>query len=269
MRRGAKIDQPDDSSAVSGDVMRLANKVAIVTGGSRGIGRAIAVGLAAEGARVAIVHVTNRATAQETLDEIHAAGGSCSAIQADVSSAEGVRHIVDEMRAGHGRIDVLVNVAGRLHVAGFLETSEAEWDDQFDVNAKAVFFLSQAVAREMIGSGGGRIVNVTSIAGDRADPAFVAYCASKGAANILTKAMAAALGPHGITVNAVLPGTTVTDMNRARLEDRELRESIEQLTPLGRLGRPSDIVGAVAYLASDEAGWTTGAMVTIDGGMTA
>lgn len=249
--------------------MRLADKVALVTGGSRGIGRAIAIRLAEEGARVAVVYAADIPAAEETLAKLRAAGGLGMAIQADIATSEGIGRVVDRALRTYGRIDILVNVAGRIHFVDFFETSEEQWDDQFVVNAKAVFFLSQAVARTMMDCGGGRIVNVTSISGERADPELVAYSASKSAANMLTKAMAAALGPHNITVNAVLPGTTITDMNRSRLEDNKLRQWFEDVTPLGRLGSPDDLVGAVTYLTSEEAGWTTGALITIDGGFTA
>ena len=169
----------------------------------------------------------------------------------------------------YSRIDVLVNVAGIAHFVDFFETTEEQWDRQFAVNAKGVFLTSQAVARQMVKQGGGRIVNVTSISGQKADPALVAYCASKSASDMLTRAMAAAVGPYGVTVNAVLPGTVPTDMNRTRLADDRVRKAIEDLTPLGRLGRPDDIAGAVIYLASDEAKWTTGSLLVVDGGFLA
>lgn len=249
--------------------MRLAGKVAIVTGGSRGIGRRIAGGLAGEGAKVVICYAAQRTAADEVLAQIRAAGGEAIAVQADVSRKGDVERLVQTTLANHDRIDVLVNVAGIAHFVDFFQTTEQQWDEQFAVNARGMFLLSQAVARQMVKQGGGKIVNVTSVSGEKADPQLVAYCASKGAANMLTKAMAAALGPYNIEVNAVLPGTTVTDMNRARLKDARLSESITALTPLGRLGRPDDLVGAVLYLASPEADWTTGALLVVDGGFLA
>jgi NAD(P)-dependent dehydrogenase (short-subunit alcohol dehydrogenase family) len=241
--------------------------VAIVTGGSRGIGQAIAHGLADEGARVVIFHPSVPGTVETPAGApTTAASGEPLVVHGDVSARADVERLVQTTLATYGRIDILVNVAGVAVFREFLETTEAEWERQFAVNARGVFLTSQAVARVMARHGGGRIVNVTSISGERADPALVAYCASKAAANMLTKAMASALGKHNITVNAVMPGTTVTDMNRDRLADERISGPLQAMTPLGRLGTPVDIVGAVLYLVSPEAAWTSGALIPIDGG---
>ena len=165
-----------------------------------------------------------------------------------------------------GGLDILVNVAGVAVFGDFLAATEEDWDRQMDVNAKGVFLASQAAARRMREAGGGRIIIVSSISGGRADPGLVPYCASKGAANMLTKAMAVALAPYDITVNAVLPGTVETDMNAANLAQPKVRGAILAGTPLRRLGRPEDVVGAVLYLCSDEAAWTTGSLIVVDGG---
>ncbi|MCC7105583.1 MAG: glucose 1-dehydrogenase [Chloroflexi bacterium] len=247
--------------------MRLADKIAIVTGGSRGIGQAIAHGMAEEGARVVVFHSSAPGTfIGSTGRPTAAAVGEPLEVHGDVSSRADVERLVQTTLAAYGGIDVLVNVAGVAVFGEFLEMTEAEWERQLAVNAKGVFLASQAVARVMARQGGGRIVNVTSISGERADPALVAYCASKAAANMLTKAMAAALGKYNITVNAVMPGTTVTDMNRDRLADERIAGPLRAMTPLGRLGAPADIVGAVLYLASPEAAWTSGALIPVDGG---
>ena len=249
---------------------RLSGQVALVTGGSGGIGGAIALGLAAEGARIVVGFQNERSQAEAVVSEIiDKTGVEARALEADVASPSAARSLIEEVARSFGRLDVLVNAAGRAHFVGFLETSPEAFDQQFDVNVKGPFFLSQAAARLMMTSGGGRIINVTSISGERADPDLVAYCASKGAANMLTKAMAVALAPYNITVNAILPGTTLTNMNRQRLSEGDKAEIISSMTPLGRLGAPSDHVGAAIYFALPEAGWTTGAFLTVDGGFTA
>jgi NAD(P)-dependent dehydrogenase (short-subunit alcohol dehydrogenase family) len=249
---------------------RLLGKVAIVTGGSGGIGSAIALGLAREGAATVVGFHRDRPRAEAVVTGIREqTGAEVAAISADLSSPSDAESLVREAAASFGGLDILVNAAGRAHFVDFFDITSQAWDEQFDVNAKGLFIVSQAAARVMKESGGGRIINVTSISGDRADPDLVAYCASKGAANMLTKAMAVALAPYNITVNAVLPGTTLTDMNRQRLGDGILAERVSSMTPLKRLGAPIDHVGAVVYFASAEASWTTGAMLTVDGGFTA
>jgi len=249
---------------------RLFGKVAIVTGGSGGIGSAIAIGMAREGATTIVGFHGDRVKAEAVVEGVRAeTGAEVTAVRADVSSQSDAEFLVGQAADRFGRVDILVNAAGQAHFVDFFDTTSQSWDEQFDVNVKGMFLVSQAAARLMKESGGGRIINVTSISGDRADPELVAYCASKGAANMLTKAMAVALAPYNITVNAVLPGTTVTDMNRRRLEGGGLAEQISAMTPLGRLGASIDHVGAVIYFASAEASWTTGAMLTVDGGFTA
>jgi NAD(P)-dependent dehydrogenase (short-subunit alcohol dehydrogenase family) len=249
--------------------MRLTEKVALVTGGSRGMGRAICLGLAREGARVAVNYVRRADAAGEVVARIRGGGGEAVAIQGDVSRRGDAEALVAETLKRCGGLDILVNVAGVAVFGDFFAATEEDWDRQMDVNAKGVFLASQASARRMREAGGGRIVIVSSISGDRADAALVPYCASKGAASMLTKAMAVALAPYNITVNAVLPGTVETDMNAPNLARPELRGAILAGTPLGRLGRPEDVVGAVLYLCSDEAAWTTGSSIVVDGGFMA
>ena len=255
---------------VADTMNRLSGQVALVTGGSGGIGGAIALGLAAEGARIVVGFRRDRSRAEALVSEIRELTGvDARAAEADVSSPSAARSLIEETARLFGRLDVLVNAAGSAHFVGFLETTPEQFDEQFDVNVKGPFFLSQAAAPLMMSSGGGRIINVTSISGEKADPDLVGYCASKGAANMLTRAMAVALAPYNITVNAILPGTTVTNMNRQRLAEGDHAETISSRTPLGRLGVPSDHVGAAIYFALPEAGWTTGAFLTVDGGFTA
>jgi len=247
--------------------MRLNGKRAIVTGGSRGIGRGIALALAKEGARVTVNYTANEDAAREVVEKITAAGGQAIAVQADVSNKAQVDTMVAEVERRFGGIDVLVNNAGVCRFLDFFQTTEAEWDFHQNINCKGIFLCSQAVARVMRNQGGGRIVNVTSISGEKATNARqVAYCASKGGANMLTQVMAVALAPYSITVNAVLPGTIETDINRDILAQPGATEAIIEATPLKSLGLPKHIAEAVIYFASDQSGWTTGALLPVDGG---
>lgn len=247
--------------------MRLKGKCALVTGGSRGIGRAIALELAGEGAHVAVNYTANEAAAREVVEQIASGGGRAIAVRANVAKRDEVNAMVDRVAEELGRIDILVNNAGVCHFLDFFEVTEEEWDFHQDINCKGVFLCSQAAARVMRGQGGGRIVNVTSISGEKAtNPGQVPYCASKGGANMLTQIMAVALAPYNITVNAVLPGTIETDINRDVLARDNTRESICEATPLGCLGLPEHIAEAVIYFASDRSGWTTGALLAVDGG---
>lgn len=247
--------------------MRLEDKRVIVTGGSRGIGRGIALAMAGEGASVAINYTANEAAAREVVDSIRSNGGNAIAVRANVAKKADVDAMITEVARAFGGIDVLVNNAGVCHFLDFFEVTEDEWDYHQDINCKGIFLTSQAVARVMREQGGGRIVNVTSISGEKAtNPQQVPYCTSKGGANMLTQVMAVALAPHNITVNAVLPGTIETDINREILAGDGVEEAIVRATPLKRLGDPAHIAEAVIYFASDASGWTTGALLAVDGG---
>jgi NAD(P)-dependent dehydrogenase (short-subunit alcohol dehydrogenase family) len=249
----------------------LEGKAIIVTGSARGIGRACAVRCAQAGARVAVHgrHVTAALT--ETVEAIEQAGGSAIAVVGDVAEKAAVERIVAEALDRLGAIDGLVNNAGIGPFIDFLEVTEEEWDRVMAVNTKGLFLMTQRVARSMIEAGRpGSICNVTSISGEKAtNPQQVAYCTSKGAANMFTKAAALALAEHGITVNAVLPGTIETDINRDILADERVVRSITQATPLGRLGDVDDVAHAVVYFMSDESRWVTGALLAVDGGFIA
>ena len=250
--------------------MRLDGKVAIVTGGSRGIGAAIARRLASEGATVAVVAHTARDKAEAVAQEIEAAGGRAAPFQADVSRVAECERLAAEVTAAFGTVDILVNNAGVYHPLTMEETTEALWDDQIDTNLKGSFFMARAVAPAMKAKGAGKIVNITSILGIVGINVGAAYCASKGGQTLLTKALCLELGPHGINVNAVGPGSTVTDMNAAFRANTEAREQLEALAPLGRYWlEPDDISGAVAYLVSPEADAVHGAHLMVDLGWTA
>lgn len=248
--------------------MRLANKVALVTGGSRGIGRAIALGLAREGADVAVVFEKNVAAAEATVDSIRGLGRRAVAIQADVADSAQVRAAVGRALDALGGIDVLVNDAGITGHAAFLEMTEEQWDRMLAVDLKSVFLVSQAVAREMASRGGGAIVNVTSIRAHSAIPGLSHYQAAKAGVEMLTRSMALELAPHGIRVNAIEPGSVETDMARARPMAPEVREERLKRMPLGRFGQPEDLAGAAVFLASEESAYVTGSVIKVDGGQT-
>lgn len=247
---------------------RLEGKSIIVTGSSRGIGRACALRCAEAGARVTAHGRTASDALERTVAAIRAAGGSAVGVAGDVSVKADVERIVAQAVDAFGVPDGLVNNAGIGPFVDFLEVSEERWDTIMAVNAKGPFLMTQCVARRMIAAGrGGSICNVTSISGLKAtDPRQVPYCTSKGAANMFTRVAALALAPHGITVNAVLPGTIETDINRDVLADAAVSRAIIEATPLGRLGGVDDVAHAVVYLLSDESRWVTGALLAVDGG---
>ncbi|MDE0048456.1 MAG: glucose 1-dehydrogenase [Rhodospirillales bacterium] len=250
--------------------MRLDGKVAIVTGGSRGIGACIARRLASEGARVAVVANAARAKAEAVVQEIADAGGRAAPFQADVSRVADCEQLAAEVAEAFGTIDILVNNAGVYHPLPMEETAEALWDAQIDINLKGSFFTAKAVAPVMKAKGAGKIVNITSTLGAVGSAAGAAYCASKGGQMLLTKALCLELGPHGINVNAVAPGATVTDMNAAIRAQPGKEERMNALSPIGRYwAEADDMSGAVAYLVSDDAKAVHGAHLMIDHGWTA
>jgi len=247
---------------------RLENKTIIVTGSSRGIGKACAIQCAKNGANVAVHGRSVTDAFNNTITEIEALGAKVIGVTGDVSCKADAERIVKEVVEKFGKIDGLVNNAGICPFANFTETTEEEWDKTMNVNAKGPFLMTQAVAKTMISSKiAGRICNVTSISGVKAtSPLQVAYCSSKGAANMLTKITALALAEHNITVNAILPGTIETDINRDILADEEITKGIIDATPLKCLGDTDDIAHAVVYFMSDESKWVTGTLMAIDGG---
>ncbi len=246
--------------------MRLNSKVAIVTGAARGIGRAIALRLGQEGARIVVVDLRQE-QGRQTVQLIEAAGSEAVFIHTDVSKSEQVQAMVDAVVEQWHTIDVLVNVAGICPFEGFLEMPEKLWDQVLDVNLKGYFLCSQEVARVMVEQGvKGRIVAVSSISSEFGGRSQAHYCASKAGVNLLVKSMAISLGRYGITCNAVLPGTVETDINRQTLADPEVYDYWSKRAPLGRLGQPDDIAGPVLFFASDDSAWCTGSMLVVDGG---
>jgi NAD(P)-dependent dehydrogenase (short-subunit alcohol dehydrogenase family) len=248
--------------------MRLKDKVALVTGGSRGIGRAIAEAFATEGARVAINFSQRIDDARATLESIQSRNGKAMLVQADVSSAEAVQGMVEKVAGAHGGIDILVNNAGVNSPTPFMQLSASVFTRTLEINVLGVFYVSQAVARLMIARGkGGSILNVSSLVAHRPFLNMAHYNASKGAVSLLTQSMALELGPHGVRVNEICPASVETDMVRAALQDPKNRKHRLETIPLGRIGQPGDLAGAAVYLCSDDASWVTGASLVTDGGL--
>lgn len=247
----------------------LTDKKAIVTGGGRGLGRAIAIGLAQFGADVALVART-QSELEKTAREVETVGRRALVYPADVSKKADIERIVADVVAQWGRVDILVNNAGVDAAKPALEYNEEDWDFVLDVNLKGYFLFAQACAREMIKTGSGAIINNSSICGDVAIKNIVAYNASKGGVNMLTRSLAVEWAQFNIRVNAFSPAYMEAFMPGAASEhDAKKEQSIRDLTPLGRRGRPEELVGPVVFLASDASSYVTGAVLMVDGGWTA
>ena len=252
--------------------MKLRDRVAIVTGGSQGIGKAIATRYAEEGAKVAITYHRDSKAAEETVGEIVAAGGIAHAIKADCSKVHEIERMVGDVIRALGTVHILVNNAGAFRTVPVEETTEAIWDEQLDLNLKGAFFCVKAVLAEFRKNGGGKVINVTSIAGVGAFPNCPAYCASKGGLEILTKALAAELGRHHINVNSLAPGNVATSLNAhlRRAGNEAYIDMMRTMTPTGRdFLSPDEMAGAAVFLASDDAGAMHGATVMVDAGWSA
>ncbi|GMA65108.1 3-oxoacyl-ACP reductase FabG [Alicyclobacillus fastidiosus] len=248
--------------------VRLKGKVAIITGAGKGLGRAIALGFAREGARVVVNDQPGETQAQEVVSAIQNAGGEAMVIHADTSRKEQVKSMVDRVVAKWERIDILVNNAGIMYSTPFLDIPEEEWDRLMSINLKGYFLCGQSVGRVMAKQGGGKIINISSTRQVQAWPGNASYCASKGAIYMLTRVMAVELAPYGIQVNSIAPGTIPTNLNPVGWDDEELRNERIARIPVGRLGTPEDLVGAALLFASDESSFINGASLMIDGGQT-
>lgn len=248
---------------------QLEGKGALVTGGSRGIGAAIARRLASEGARVIINFHRSSQIAEELVADISAQGGWAEAIQADIADVREVKALVNDastrLAATGARLDVLVCNAATVEPARLEQIDETQFDRQFASNVKSIVFGAQAAAR-IFGDQGGSIINISSINARMPGPGYSVYCSTKAAVEAITVALARELGPLGVRVNAVAPGTTVTDMTR-RVLTAELEAATVSRTALQRLGTPDDIAKVVAFLASDDAAWITGEVITASGGL--
>jgi len=249
-------------------MQRLQGKVAIVTGAGSGIGQNIAKRLGCEGAKVLIDYVGNQSGADETRRAIEACGGEGEVVAADVTKIDDIRNLVETAWSRFGSADILVNNAGMEKKSDFWDTPEEDYDKVMAVNLRGPFFLTQAFVRRLReAKKPGRVVNISSVHEDMAFPGFATYCCSKGGLRMLMRDLTVELGPLGITVNNVAPGAINTPINAALLEDKPKLNALLAKIPLGRLGEPEDVASMVAFLASDEASYVTGATFVVDGGL--
>ncbi|MBP1715117.1 MAG: beta-ketoacyl-ACP reductase [Deltaproteobacteria bacterium] len=248
--------------------MRLKDKIAIVTGGGRGMGAAYCVAMAREGAKVIVNYVGNAKAAEAVVSQIRKGGGEAVAFQADVGKKSEVQKMVDFAVQKYGRLDVMVSNAGLVHKAPLLEQSEEVIERIFHTNVKGNIFCTQVAAAQMMKQRKGKIILCASIVAVVGEPLLSVYTASKGAILAFMRAAALELAPYQINVNCVLPGTTKTDMSKDVLADPVIQKALIDPIPLGRLGTPEDLAGIILYLASDEANWTTGQSFIVDGGHT-
>jgi 3-oxoacyl-[acyl-carrier protein] reductase len=246
----------------------LKGKVAIVTGASKGIGAAIAEDLAREGASVVVNYSSSPQRAEEVVGRIKANGGSAKAVRADVSKPAEARQLIDATLAEFRRVDILVNNAGVYEFRPLEEVDEAHFNRMFDLNVKGLIFATQAAVKAF-GEKGGAVINISSMASLAATPNGSVYSATKAAVDSVTRTLAAELGPKKILVNSVLPGPVETDGALSLSNWDEFSARLVQQTPLGRVGKPADISRVVSFLASDDAGWITGQVIPVAGGLRA
>jgi glucose 1-dehydrogenase len=248
---------------------RLEGKVAAVTGGDQGIGRAIVERLAREGANVALCYRANKAGADEVVAVVQKAGRKAAAIQADVGKVSDGQRFIAEAVTQLGRVDILVNNAGLERRADFWEVTEQDYDTVLDVNLKGPFFVTQAfVKHRMQAKAGGKVINVSSVHEELPFPHFTSYCASKGGIKMVTRNLSIELAPLGITINSIAPGAIETPINKDLLNDPAKLKSVLENIPLKRLGKPEDVASVAAFLASSEADYVTGTTYFVDGGLT-
>jgi 3-oxoacyl-[acyl-carrier protein] reductase len=245
-------------------MMKLKDKVALVTGASRGLGKAIAMELAAEGARVTVNYMKNAAQAEEVVKEIISRGGTAAAVQADITSLPEVEKMVDGLYEQCGRIDVLVNNAGVTKDELLISMTPEDWELVIKTNLGGLFNCTKAVAKYMMVQKSGRIINISSVAGERGGRGQSNYAASKGGINAFTRSVAMELAPKKITVNAVAPGVVETEMSSTVI--RRAKDIILDSVALKRLGQPEEIAKVVAFLASDDSSYITGEVIRVDGG---
>ena len=245
--------------------MNLTNKVAIITGASRGIGRAIAIDFASRGASVIVNYNTSEAAANEVVSVITTAGGKATAFKADVSKIDQAQALIKAATDTYGKLDILVNNAGTTRDNLLMMMPEADWDHIMNTDLKSVFNCCKAATKVMMRARYGRIINITSVVGLSGQGGQTNYAAAKAGVIGLTKSLAKELGGRNITVNCVAPGYIPTDLTNV-LSD-ELKQGMMKLTPLGRFGKPEEVAYASAFLASDEAAFITGVVLSVDGGL--
>jgi NAD(P)-dependent dehydrogenase (short-subunit alcohol dehydrogenase family) len=243
----------------------LSGKVAIVTGGGRGIGKAIALGLAGAGAQTVICSRTAKEI-EETAGEISRLGGKTLPVTVDLTANDQLENLVNAAVREFGRIDILVNNAARSFLRSLMDLREDGWDKVFNTNVRAVWLLSRLVAKKMVEQKSGRIINITTVGAEKAELGMAAYGCSKAALKMLTRCMAREWAQYGINVNAVGPGLTRTDFSKPIWSNPEVAKHVALAIPKGRLAEPEEIVGAVLFLASDAAGFITGQSIYVDGG---
>ncbi len=245
--------------------MRLKDQVALVTGGSRGIGRAIVKAFAAEGAKVALVYRGSQAAAESLVQEVTQAGGTALALQVDVTDSAAVAQCVERVEKEWGRLDILVNNAGVIQDDLFIRMEPAAWDKVLQTNLGGTYNFCRAVAYPMMKQRRGRIINVSSVAAEHVNPGQTNYAASKGAINSFTRALAVELASRGVTVNALAPGFIETDMSEA--VRNKAGDLIKKFIPMRRIGQPEDIARVAVFLASADSAYITGQVLTVDGGL--
>ena len=248
--------------------MKLAGRTALVTGSSQGIGEAVALRLAEEGADVVVNYRSHAEGAARVVDQITKMGRRTAAIQADLGRVDEVQRLVRDSIGQLGQLDILVNNAGVEKHADFWDVTEADFDSVINVNLKGVFFVTQAFVRHLIDTRRpGRIINMSSVHEELPFPHFTSYCMSKGGVKMMTRNLAIELAPYGITINSIAPGAIETPINTGLLNDPEKLRALLGNIPLKRLGTPDDIAGIAAFLASREADYITGTTIVADGGL--
>ena len=245
---------------------KLNDKVAVVTGASKGIGAAIAKQLAAEGAKVVVNYSSSKKDADKVVDEIAKDGGKAIAVQANLSKQADIEHLFADTKKAFGRLDVLVNNAGVYEFSPLENVTEEHFHKHFNLNVLGLILASQAAVR-LFDAAGGNIVNISSIASIKGFPDGAIYSGTKGAVDAITRSLAAELGPRKIRVNAIRPGMVETEgTHSAGIAESEMRKQVEAQTPLGRIGQPQDIASTVVFLASSDSSWITGETFVISGG---
>lgn len=247
---------------------RLAGKVALISGAGTGIGQAIAIRYASEGATVVVNYLAHPEQAEDTKSKAEAAGGKAVTMQGDVSKVADTNRLIDQTWQQLGRCDILVNNAGIEKGANFWDISEADYDAVLNVNLKGAFFLSQAFVRHLRDAKQpGRIINISSVHEDMVFPHFPTYCAAKGGLRMLMRDLSVELGPLGITVNNIAPGAIQTPINTKMMANKEQLEALLVNIPLGRMGTVDDVSGVALFLASDDGAYVTGSTYVVDGGL--
>ena len=249
--------------------MSLNGKVAIVTGGNSGIGLAIVLGLAGQGASVVIDYVANPDATEALERQVAALGAKAIGVQADVSKIADLEKLMDAAVKAFGRVDVMVNNAGVETRTSVLDTTEEQYDRVLRINLKSAFFGTQLAARQMVKQGsGGRIINISSVHEDWPMPGNIPYCLTKGGMRMLTRTAGVELAPHKILVVGVAPGAVATPINLVTMKDPALMQRLDAAIPIGRMAKPEEIANVVAFLAGDQASYLTATTIVVDGGMT-